>query len=136
MYTRVCDRRKSPRKSCRGTVLVYELTTGQPFEAELIDISRGGVRLALDGRVAADEVVRLFFPHRKCDERYRGRMLLGRVVNRQGRGSGQIVRVAFGWDAEVTGRGRSICKHFRPASIFRRFTDRLSPRVFSAWKRA
>ena len=39
------NRRLNPRKSCRGPVLVYELASGLPFTAELIDVSRGGVRL-------------------------------------------------------------------------------------------
>jgi PilZ domain len=129
------NRRLNPRKSCRGPVLVYELASGLPFTGELIDVSRGGVRLALDHRLPTGEAVRVFFPHRKCVERRQGRMIIGRVVHQKPEGNGHIVRIAFGRYVEIARNREASRDDPHPASIFRRFTTSLTPRVLSAWRR-
>lgn len=130
------ERRCHPRKNCRGSVLVYELTSGLPYTGELIDISRGGIRLSLDRRLDADEVVRILFPNRNSHDPYQGRMIIGRVVHSSSKGGRHVIRVAFGWDAAVTENPIPIRRDPKSSSIFRRFTRRLTPGVFSAWRRA
>jgi PilZ domain len=135
MSTNRIDRRLHPRKNCPGPILVYELTSGLPYAGELIDISRGGIRLSLDDSLRGGEVVRVFFPHRKCDERHQGRMIIGRVIHSRDEGKRHIIRIAFGWGADEIGTRRPMRKDSHPASIFHRFTRRLTRYASSAWKR-
>ncbi|MGC8642418.1 MAG: PilZ domain-containing protein [Isosphaeraceae bacterium] len=129
------ERRLHPRKNCPGPILVYELTNGLPHAGELIDISRGGVRLWLDRSLKGGEAVRVFFPHRKCAELRQGRTIFGRVVHARSKRGGHIIRIAFGWNPAATQPQRPIRKDLHPSSIFHFFTRGLSRHAFSAWKR-
>ena len=82
MCSRLQERRLNPRRICRGQVAVQRLSSGRRTMGELLDLSRGGVRLTLEHGLARDEYVKLFFPSKSEKTRPEGRMIIGHVSSR------------------------------------------------------
>jgi len=91
--------RHSPRRPCRGEVLVHRLGGGPTLKAGLCDIGGGGVRLTVDQPLAIGEVVQLVFPGKPNGGRKHGRMIIGHVVHASARQDGRMVGIEFGWAA-------------------------------------
>lgn len=113
------ERRVNPRRACRGRVLVSELSSGRRSEGALIDVSQGGIRLALAHGLADDEVVQLVFPRKNNDNRPEGRTIIGHVVHSKPEVGRHVVRIAFGWDANVGAASKPIRKDPKSASFLR-----------------
>jgi hypothetical protein len=100
---------------------------------ELIDVSRGGVRLALPHGLPDDEVVQIVFPRKSDNKRPEGRMIIGRVVQSKPVVGRHIVAIAFGWDAAVGANSRPVRKDPKSLSFFRPLSKKLRAFVTSAW---
>ena len=92
---------------------------------ELLDLSRGGVRLTLEHGLARDEYVKLFFPSKSEKTRPEGRMIIGHVVQSKREADRHIVRIAFGWDAAMADTSRPIRKDAKSTTFFRPWSAKL-----------
>ncbi len=127
------ERRLNPRRTCRGQVLVSELGSGRRSAGELMDVSRGGLCLALPHGLPHDEAVQILFPRKSNDNRPAGRTIIGHVVQSKPDLGRYIVRIAFGWDAAVGAESRPVRKDAKSPSFFRPLSARFRALVASAW---
>lgn len=102
---------------------------------QLMDVGRGGVRLVLGHGLLEDEVVQLLFPRKSTNNRPEGRIIIGRVVQSKIDAGRHMVRIAFGWDADVHEDSRPVRKDPKSSKFFRPFWKRLSSLVTKAWNR-
>ena len=93
-------RRDFQHSPCRGKV-VYNLSGGPAFKANLVDLGRGGARIALDRPMAQGAPVRLVFPRKSGETGRSGRVIVGQVVHSRVDGGRYVIGVAFGWHAAV-----------------------------------
>ncbi len=100
---------------------------------ELIDVGRGGIRLALPHGLPDDEVVQLVFPRKSDNKRPEGRMIIGRVVQSKPDVGRHIVTIAFGWDAALGANSRPVRKDAKSPSFFRPLSKKFRAFVASAW---
>lgn len=94
-------RRTAPRRPCRGTVIVHRLAGGPSFCGTLIDVAGGGIRVALDRRLAEGEAVRLVFRRNTGEPGGSGWTMLGSVVHSSNESGREVAGIAFGWSAAV-----------------------------------
>ncbi len=117
----------------RGQVLVSELGSGRRSVGELVDFSRGGIRLALPHGLPQDEAVQIVFPRKSNDTRPAGRTIIGHVVQSKPDLGRHIVRIAFGWDAVGGGESRPVRKDTKTPSFFQPLSAKVRALVASAW---
>ena len=135
MRSKVQERRLHPRRICRGQVAVQRLSSGRRYVGELMDLSRGGVRLALELGLARDEYVKLFFPSKSDRTRPEGRMIIGHVVESKRDAGRYLVRIAFGWDAAVGEAAHPVRKDSRSSPFYRPWSANLMALVMTVWNR-
>lgn len=80
---------------------MYNLSGGPAFKANLVDLGRGGARIALERPVARGTPVRLVFPRKSGETGRTGRVIVGQVVHSRADGDRYLIGVAFGWHAAV-----------------------------------
>ncbi len=135
MPRKMQEKRQNPRRNCRGQVVVQRLSSGRRSVGELIDLSRGGVRLALEHGLAPDEYVKLVFPSKSDKTRPEGRMIIGHVVQSKPDADRHLVRIAFGWDAAMGSGAQPIRKDPKASPLFRPFTAGWKMFVRTTWNR-
>ena len=102
---------------------------------ELMDLGRGGVRLALEHGLARAEYVKLFFPTKSEKTRPEGRMIIGHVVESKRDADHHIVRIAFGWDAAMGESSRPVRKDPKCSPLFRPWSARFRALMLAVWNR-
>ena len=122
-----------PAASMPGQVIVHELSSGRRSVGTLIDVSQGGIRMALAHSLADDEVVQLFFPRKSNNYHPEGRMIIGHVAHSKCEAGRHVVRIAFGWVAAVRDASRVVRKDSKSKSFFRPFSKSLKAFVRSSW---